>query len=73
MATRKDQIIEKALELLSNSPDGIRYSDLVNNIHDHFSNFPINTIHGTIWNLETRCPQEVYKPSRGIFKLISLF
>lgn len=71
MATRREQIIEKAIDLLSNAPNGIRYTDFVNRIHEHFSNFPINTIHGTIWNLEIRCPEKVYKPSRGIFKLIS--
>jgi len=70
MATRREKIIAKAIELLKVSPDGIRYSDLVRKIHKEFPEIPINTIHGTIWNLETRVPNEVYKPARGLFRYI---
>jgi hypothetical protein len=69
MATKKEQIIKKAFELLSNEPNGIRYTDLVNKINECISDIPINTVHGTIWNIETKFPKEIYKPSRGIFKL----
>ncbi len=70
MATRTDIIKEKAKEFLNLEPTGIRYSDLVKKISQEYPDIPENTIHGTIWNLEIRCPNEVYKPSRGIFKLI---
>ena len=29
-----------------------------------------NTIHGTVWDLATRLPEKVYKPSRGLFRLV---
>lgn len=29
MATRKEEIIPKAIEILESNPDGVRYSDLV--------------------------------------------
>ena len=70
MSTRREQIIKKAKDVLSEEPNGLRYTELVNKVHEILTNFPKNTIHGTIWNIETRCPKEIYKPSRGIFKLI---
>ncbi len=70
MATRKEQIIKKAKEILSEEPNGLRYTELVNKVHEILPNIPINTVHGTIWNIQTRCPKDIYKPSRGIFKLL---
>lgn len=68
MPTSREKIISKALELLVDNPNGIRYSDLVKRIHDEFSDIPVNTIHGTVWNLDTREPAKVYKPARGLFR-----
>jgi hypothetical protein len=69
MATRTESIISKALELLKMNPIGIRYSDLIRKLQTEFPLFPVNTMHGVIWNLETRVPDKVYKPARGIFRL----
>jgi len=68
MATRREKIIAKAIEILKSSPNGVRYSDLVRKISEEFSEIPVNTIHGTVWNLETRVPAEIYKPARGLFR-----
>jgi hypothetical protein len=68
MATRREKIISKAMEILKSSPEGIRYSALAKKIHEEFPEIPIKTIHGTIWNLEIRIPEEVYKPARGLFR-----
>jgi hypothetical protein len=68
MATRKESIIGKALEVLVSNDKGIRYSELVRKIKEELPHIPVNTIHGTIWNLETRVPDKVYKPARGIFR-----
>jgi len=68
MATRKEKITAKAIEILKSNPDGIRYSDLVRKVSQEFPEIPVNTIHGTVWNLETRVPNEVYKPARGLFR-----
>lgn len=71
MTTRKEQIKTKAVELLRNNPQGIRYSQLVNMIHDSFPDIPINTIHGAVWNLDATSPEDVYKADRGLFRHIS--
>ncbi len=68
MTTRREQIKTKAVELLRNNPQGIRYSQLVNVIHDSFPDIPINTIQGTVWNLDVTISREVYKADRGLFR-----
>lgn len=70
MANKTEIIKSKALELLEKEPDGIRYSELVRRISDELPEMIVNTIHGTVWNLDSRIPSKVYKPSKGVFKLI---
>jgi hypothetical protein len=65
--TNKEQIIAKALELLKDAPQGIRYSDLVARISAALPQIPKNTIHGTVWNLEAQLPAQVVKPARGLY------
>ncbi|MEO0128549.1 MAG: hypothetical protein ABIL39_03190 [candidate division WOR-3 bacterium] len=68
METRKEKIIGKAMEILKASPDGVRYSDLVRKIHAEFPDFPVNTIHGSLWDFKTHLPKEVYQPARGVYR-----
>jgi len=60
--------MSKAIEILRMNPNGLRYSDLVRKVSGDLPEIPVNTIHGTIWNLETRIPEEVCKPARGLFR-----
>ncbi len=64
------RIKEKALELLDQFPQGLRYSELHEKISASDSGFKTNTINGNIWNLDTVYPDKVYKPSRGLFRLV---
>src|SRR3990172_5300638 len=66
--TRREVIRKKALEMLDGRPTGIRYSELVRLLHDALPEIPINTIHGSVWNLDAALPAAVYKPARGVFK-----
>jgi hypothetical protein len=61
-------ITSRAIEKLRHNAVGIRYSDLVRDLQSDFPDIPVNTIHGTIWNLDTRVPDSVYKPARGLFR-----
>jgi len=65
-----EKIKETAFELLKKNPDGLRFSELVKQISISEGKFNINTINGSIWNLDTQYPKKVYKPSRGLFRLI---
>lgn len=68
MATRKEEIKSVALKILMSNPGGIRYADLVRKINVELPLVPLNTVHGNVWNLDTRLPSEVYKPERGVFR-----
>ena len=69
-STDRELIRKKALELLESNPDGLQYTNLKTKIHESNSSFNLNTINGNIWNLDTVYPDEVYKPSRGLFRLL---
>lgn len=61
------QIRDLAKQVIQMTPQGIRYSDLVRRIATEHPETPKNTIHGSVWDLDTRFPDLVHKPSRGLF------
>jgi hypothetical protein len=68
--TKKEKITLKAKEILADNPEGIRFSELVNRLWEAFPGEAQGNLTGSIWNLDTRFPDEIYKPSRGLFRLI---
>lgn len=66
--TKREKITIEAIEIIKNFSSGIHYSDLVRKLQKKFPDIPVNTIHGTVWNLHTLFSKEIYKPGRGIFK-----
>jgi hypothetical protein len=68
--TIRERVIQKARELISSDEKGVRYSNLARRLKEELPDINLNTIHGTIWNLESRLPQEIYKPARGVFRHI---
>ena len=64
------QIKAKALELLEKHPEGIHWSELLSKIIVSDSNFHPKTVNGCIWKLVERYPEKVYKPSKGLFRLV---
>jgi hypothetical protein len=62
-----NQIRELAKSIIASSPGGIRYNALVQEILRRNPETPENTIHGSVWNLAEKFPNEVSKPSRGLF------
>lgn len=65
--SQKEQIRAKALQIIESQPTGIRYSQLVKQIHEALADIPVNTIRGNIWNLEAKLPDQVLKPARGVY------
>jgi hypothetical protein len=61
------QIRTLARSVIAENPGGIRYSVLVDKIQQQTPETPKNTIHGSVWNLDAVFPNEVAKPSRGLF------
>lgn len=64
------RIYEKALELLEESPDGVRWSELLERIEASDRTFHPKTVNGCVWKLVERFPDQVYKPSKGLFRLV---
>ena len=64
------QIRKIALDILTEKPEGVRYSDLQRKILEQDSSLKSNTIAGATWDLETTFPDKVYKPDRGVFRLV---
>lgn len=69
--TKKEQIHAKAIEILKENPEGIRYSEIVKKIKEAYPAFPINTIIGHATNLDEKLPAEVYKAGRGLYRHVS--
>ncbi|MBD3206164.1 hypothetical protein GF319_07450 [Candidatus Bathyarchaeota archaeon] len=64
------RIYTKALEILDKNPEGIRWKDLNEAIQRSNPEFHPKTINGCVWKLTEKFPDKVYKPSRGVFKLL---
>ena len=58
-----------ALTRLAESREGVRYSELVKAVLDTDPEFKVAAIRANVWNLHEVYPDEVYKPSRGLFRL----
>jgi hypothetical protein len=63
------RIIEEAFDLLREHPDGVRFAELVRQVSQAGS-FNTNTVNGNVWDLDQRFPEKVYKPARGLFRLV---
>jgi hypothetical protein len=71
-ATRVTQRIKKAaFDVLKDHPNGLSYSALKREVQRIDAAFNSNTINGCIWNLDAVFPDKIYKPSKGIFRLLT--
>src|SRR5713226_7935227 len=61
------QIRNLAKSIIAQKPGGIRYSALIQAISQQAPETPKNTIVGSVWNLDALFPNEIAKPSRGLF------
>lgn len=68
MTSKGKLIRDKAVELIKNSPRGLRYSELQHKLQECFPNTSPNTIDGSSWNLHVTRHEQIYKPTRGLFK-----
>lgn len=64
------QINQLALDIIENSPDGIRWVDLLQKIQESEPKFHPKTVNGCVWKLVENFPDRVHKPSKGLFKSI---
>ena len=69
-STVTGRVYAKAFELLEQHPEGIHWSELLSKIKASDSNLHPKTVNGCIWKLIEKFPDKVYKPSKGLFRLI---
>ncbi len=69
MATLKEQIKERVLELLGNHPDGIRHGELVQKVAESNASFKRNNVLGTVRELRIQSSDKVYRPAPGVYRL----
>lgn len=65
-----ERIKDQAFALLEENPQGLRYSELHKKIQQFDETFNANTINGSIWNLDAVFPDKIFKPSKGLYRLL---
>jgi len=63
------RIIAAACSILEQNPQGVRWVDLLEKIRQSDPGLHPKTINGCVWKLAERFPDEVGKPSKGVFQL----
>lgn len=68
--TKRQIIRDKAIEILKDEPKGIRWVELLKKVKSALPEMQPNTVNGSLWNLDTIAPKEVYKPAKGVWRHI---
>lgn len=69
-STITGRIYFKAIELLEKHPEGLHWSELISLIQASDKTLHPKTVNGCIWKLIEKFPNEVYKPEKGLFRLL---
>jgi hypothetical protein len=64
------RINSKAFELLEQNPEGLHTTELRKMIEASDPTFHPKTVNGTVWKLLEKFPDQVYKPAKGLFRLL---
>ena len=65
-----ERINATAFELLEKHPEGLHWSELLSMIKASDPAFHPKTVNGCIWKLVEKFPDRIYKPSKGLFRLL---
>lgn len=69
-STITGRIYSKAFELLEQHPEGLHWSEIISMIKQSDKTLHPKTVNGCIWKLIEKFPNEVYKPEKGLFRLL---
>lgn len=64
------RVYTKIFEILELHPKGVRWTDLLNMIKESDPSLHPKTINGCVWKLVEKYPDKVYKPEKGLFRLV---
>jgi len=65
----REHIRAIAFDKLKENKSGLRFSELLRQIQLVDPKLKSSTVNSSIWNLDAIFPDEVYKPSKGLFRL----
>lgn len=65
-----NKVYEIIFELLESNPDGIRWVDILRSIKEKVPTIQPKTANGLVWRLLEKYPDKVYKPEKGLFRLL---
>lgn len=65
-----ERINATAFKLLDMHPEGLSWTDLRTRIEESDPKFHPKTVNGCVWKLVEKYPDRVYKPSKGLFRLL---
>lgn len=57
-------------DLLEKNPEGLRWSELLRRTEKTDPSFHPKTVNGCVWKFIEKFPDQVYKPSKGLFRLL---
>lgn len=64
------RINDAAIAILEENPNGVRWTELIAKIKELDPSFHPKTVNGCVWKLAEKFPDTVYKPSKGVFRLV---
>lgn len=67
----KECIRDRAVELIREHPEGLRYSELHRKLRESTPSFNAGTINSSIWNLDLLVQHAVWKPSKGLYRHVA--
>jgi hypothetical protein len=67
----REHIRSLAFAFLRNHPEGLRFSELHRKICQADNHLNASTVNTSIWNLDAAFPDQVYKPVKGLFRLVA--
>jgi len=64
------RIYAAIFDLLEKNPKGLRWSELLSKTLNSDPSFHPKTVNGCIWKFPSKYPDKIYKPSKGVFRLL---
>lgn len=69
-ATKTGRVYELIFQILEDNPNGVPWSRLNKMVEGKDPTLHPKTINGCVWKLTDKFPDKVYKPSKGLFRLV---
>ena len=69
-STVTGRIYSIIFDLLEKQPEGVHWSELLSKIREVDPSFHPKTVNGCVWKLIEKYPDKVYKPEKGLFRLL---